>query len=255
MTIQKNADDKLTIYSIAACPYAQRTRMLLELKSIPFELVEIDITRPRPDWFLQLNPAGKVPVIAHQGRAINESSVINEYLEDVFPTPSVFPADPYLRAQSRILIDYCNSRFTTNMYRVLMEQDPARRGRVEKAALADWKWLDDFLGRAGANEGYAFGEFGMVDLTYAPFFLRYALNEYFWGFELPRALTRVCRWRDVLLAHPVVQNTSLAVDDYIKLYADYSLGYSNGAIPPGHERSSADLSLPLAERPMPLRRV
>src|SRR5690625_2515466 len=87
MTIQKNADDKLTIYSIAACPYAQRTRMLLELKSIPFELVEIDITRPRPDWFLQLNPAGKVPVIAHQGRAINESSVINEYLEDVFPTP------------------------------------------------------------------------------------------------------------------------------------------------------------------------
>lgn len=253
--MQANVNDKLTIYSIAACPYAQRTRILLELKGIPFELVEIDITKPRPDWFLQLNPAGKVPVIVHQGRAINESSVINEYLEDVFPTPSVFPAAPYLKAQSRILIEYCNSRFTTNMYRVLMEQDPARRERAEKAALADWKWLDDFLGRVGTGGDYAFGEFGMADLTYAPFFLRYALNEYFWGFELPRALSRVCRWRDALLAHPAVQSTSLAVDDYIKLYADYSLGYSNGAVPPGQERSSADLSVPLSERPMPPRRI
>lgn len=111
---------EVTLCSIATCPFAQRTRMLLELKGVPYELVEIDITKARPDWFLALNPAGKVPVIVHRGRAVNESSVIDEYLEDAFPVPPAFPDDPYLRAQARILIDYCNSRFTPNMYRVLL---------------------------------------------------------------------------------------------------------------------------------------
>jgi glutathione S-transferase len=44
-------------------------------------------------------------------------------------------------------------------------------------------------------------------------------------------------------------------DCYIKLYADYSLGYSNGALPPGRERSALDMSVPLESRPLPLRRV
>jgi glutathione S-transferase len=42
-------------------------------------------------------------------------------------------------------------------------------------------------------------------------------------------------------------------EDFIKLYEDYSLGYGNGAAPAGRARSSLDLSMPLAERPMPVR--
>jgi glutathione S-transferase len=245
----------VTIYSIEVCPFAQRTRMLLALKGIPFDLVEIDITKPRPDWFLELNPLGKVPVIVHQGMVLNESSIINEYLEDVYPTPPAFPTDPYLKAQARILIDYCNSRFTTNMYRVLMEQDPARRARVEQAAKQDWAWLDEFLTRLAPEGDLVFGEFGMVDLTYAPFFERYVLNAYFWGFEIPADLERMNRWRNAALAHPLVGETGMAAEDYIKLYADYSLGYANGAVPPGQERSSADMSVPLTGRSMPPRRI
>jgi len=248
-------DDSLTIYGIAACPYAQRTQILLHMKRLPLESIEIDLTKPRTPEFLALNPAGKVPVLIHRGRALNESSVINEYLEEVFPAPPAFPADPYWKAQARILIDYCNSRFTTNHYRVLMEQDPARREKVEATFIKDWEWLESFLRRMGSKEGYAFGEFGMADLTYAPFFERAVLNEYFWGFAAPAHLTRVASWREAVAAHPSVRATSLSAEHYIKLYADYSLGYSNGAVPAGRERSSFDFSVPLDQRPMPPRRV
>lgn len=246
---------KLKVYSIEACPYAQRSRILLDVKGIDYDLVEIDITRPRPSWFLELNPVGKVPVVTHNGRSINESSVINEYLEEVFKEPSMLPEDPYLRAQARLMIDYCNKNFSVNMYRVLMEQDLDKRERVEARALADWEWVDRVLGQVAPEGGYPFGNFGLVELTFAPFFVRYILNEYFWGFNIPVHLRRVCAWREAMLNHPIVRKTSLSDEDFIKFYADYSLGYSNGAIPAGHSRSSADTSVPLTDRPMPSPRV
>ncbi len=245
----------LTIYSVAACPYAQRTRILLHFKGLHAALVELDLSRPRPVWFLDINPAGKVPALVHDGQPLNESSIINEYLEDVFPQRPVFPADPYLKAQSRILIDFCNTQFTTNLYRVLMEQDAGRRGRVEVAARKNWEWLETFLLRVSPDTDFAFAGLGMADLTYAPFFQRYELNEYFWGFKIPDGLSRVERWRRALAGHPSVQATSLPMGDYAKLYADYALGFSNGAIPPGHERSALDPMVPLSQRPMPPRRV
>jgi glutathione S-transferase len=52
-----------------------------------------------------------------------------------------------------------------------------------------------------------------------------------------------------------VKVTGLPLEDYAKLYADYSLGFSNGAIPPGHDRSALDPTVPLNQRPMPPRRV
>lgn len=245
----------LTIYSVGACPYAQRTRILLQLKRLDAEVVELDLSKPRPPSFLELNPAGKVPVLIHASRPLNESSVINEYLDEVFPDPPAFPADPYLKAQARLLIDYCNTRFTTNHYRVLMEQNTEKRARVEAAFRKDWEWLEAFLERMDSAGDFAFGEFGMADLTYAPFFERAVLNSYFWGFEVPNELSRVKRWFEAVLAHPCVRATSLSADDYLKIYADYSLGYSNGAIPPGQARSSLDFSVPLDQRPLPPRRI
>jgi glutathione S-transferase len=249
------ASRDITIYSVAACPYAQRTRILLGIKNIDAKLVELDLSKKRPDWFLAINPAGKVPAIVHAGKPLSESSVINEYIEETFPDPPMFPADPYQKALSRILIDYCNTSFTTNMYRLLMEQDAARRPRIEAAANKDWSWLNDMLTRLGPDQDFPFGRFGIAELTYAPFFERYALNEYFWGYTIPEGLARVERWRQAVLLHAAVKATSLHQDHYIKLYADYALGFANGAIPPGHKRSALDPEIRLDARPLPPRRV
>jgi glutathione S-transferase len=254
-SVTNPASRDITIYSVAACPYAQRTRILLGLKNINARLVELDLSKKRPDWFLAINPAGKVPAIVHGGKPLNESTVINEYLEEIFPHPPLFPADPYRKAFSRILIDYCNNSLTTNMYRLLMEQDAAKRPRIEAAANRDWIWLDDMLTRLGPEQDFPFGRFGMTELTYAPFFVRYALNEYFWGFVMPKHLPRVERWRQAVLHHDAVKVTSLPPDHYIKLYADYALGFANGAIPPGHDRSALDPDWPLEQRQLPARRV
>lgn len=244
---------EVEIYSIAVCPFAQRTRMVLTLKGVPFRLTEIDITKPRPDWFLAMNPLGQVPVIRHCGRVLNESSVINEYLEEVFPEPRVFPADAYQRAQSRILIDQVNQSFVPAMYTLLLNQDPARHRELVAKSLASFRWLDGFLRRHNPEGTFLWDGFGMADLSTAPFFQRYCLNTHYRGFVLPEneEYSRVRRWRDALLAHPLVIATGMPDADFITLYEDYALGYGNGAVPTGRERSSFDLSVPLAGRKLP----
>ncbi len=52
--------------------------------------------------YLKLNPRGVVPTLIHAGKAIRESQVILEYLEDAFPEPPLRPVDPYGRSQMRL---------------------------------------------------------------------------------------------------------------------------------------------------------
>ena len=63
---------EITIYSFDKCPFAQRTRMVLIEKDLPFELVEIDVYN-KPDWFSSISPYGKVPVLSHEGNTIFRS--------------------------------------------------------------------------------------------------------------------------------------------------------------------------------------
>ena len=59
----------------------------------------------QPDY-LKLNPNGVVPTLVHDGNVIIDSSVILEYLDEVFPEVSMTPDDPVLRAHMRKWLRY-----------------------------------------------------------------------------------------------------------------------------------------------------
>lgn len=61
--------------------------------------------------FQAINPQGTVPVLIHDNRVVTESTVINEYLEDVFPGIPLRFSDPSLRAQMRIWTKYVDEFF------------------------------------------------------------------------------------------------------------------------------------------------
>jgi glutathione S-transferase len=59
------------------------------------ELLKEDQFKPE---YLKLNPKGQVPTLVHDGRAIRESSIITNYIDDLKPEPALKPADPADRA-------------------------------------------------------------------------------------------------------------------------------------------------------------
>lgn len=96
----------LTLYHYDRSTAAQRVRLLLEEKELPWKSVIVDTARgdveQLPEDFHRLNPKGLVPVILNNGAAIAESLVILEYLEDAFPEPSYRPQSPEARARMRL---------------------------------------------------------------------------------------------------------------------------------------------------------
>ncbi len=61
------------------------------------------------DWYLKLNPNGVVPTLLHDGRSIFESSVILQYLDQVFPEVPLMPADPYGQARLRAWLAFVDA--------------------------------------------------------------------------------------------------------------------------------------------------
>ena len=87
-------------------PMANSLKCLIPLfeKKLKFESVYVDLHKfeQHDPAFLALNPEGQVPVLDHDGTILTQTSVINEYLEDVFPdTTPLRPRDPLGAARMR----------------------------------------------------------------------------------------------------------------------------------------------------------
>ena len=113
---------KPTLYSLSFSPACMRVFPVLAHKGIDYDNVEVDITKKeRPAAFNAVSPFGKVPVLAHDGKIIFESVVINEYLNEVWPKPAMLPADPAARAYARQWIVSFNRAVTDRARHVQRE--------------------------------------------------------------------------------------------------------------------------------------
>lgn len=107
-------DAKLRLFHFRVSSCSWRVRWVLAIKNLACELHHIDLFagEQKREEFLKLNPMGNVPVLEIMGKTsqfIGESLPIIEWLEEAFPEPSIFPADPILRARCRQLAELINS--------------------------------------------------------------------------------------------------------------------------------------------------
>jgi glutathione S-transferase len=100
---------QLVLYNAPQSTCSQRVRYTLNAKELAFSEIKLDLfagDQLRPEY-LQINPNGVVPSLVHDGRAINDSAVIIEYLNEVFPEPTpLVPRDAVDRAAMRSLMRY-----------------------------------------------------------------------------------------------------------------------------------------------------
>jgi len=152
----------LTLYDAARCPYCARVRIALAEKGVTYETVLVDL-EDRPAWIYEKNPLGKVPVLEEDDFVLPESAVIMEYLEERYPEPPLWPADPAERAAGRLLVE----RFDrlSRLYYALRRGDEDARSRLDAELAA----LDSLLGGRPFLTGR---EFGLADAAYLPWILR-----------------------------------------------------------------------------------
>jgi glutathione S-transferase len=109
----------LYLYHGTSSVCAIKARLALLEKELQWDGEILDLHRGdqhRPEY-LKLNPNGVVPTLVHDDRVIIESTLIIEYLDEVFPHPPLMPADPYRRTQARLWMkkidDYLHAACST----------------------------------------------------------------------------------------------------------------------------------------------
>ncbi len=209
------------IFSAEVCPFAQRTRMMLIEKDVAFSLREIDLN-DKPDWFFEVSPYAKVPVIRHQGRVVYESAIINEYLDEVFPTPAMMPAGAPARATARIWIDFMNMKLLPCFYRLLMAQEQEKRAQEAATLTAHFRLMEAAIAGEGAGPYWFGGQLTLVDLALYPWFERLPALEHYRGTMLPADCARLKSWFEAMELTKGARETTNGAEDHIQAYVKYA---------------------------------
>ncbi|CAL8468830.1 g8371 [Coccomyxa elongata] len=241
--------DRLLFVNSSECPFAQRTWIALIEKQVPYTKVDINLRNEtgqyapetKPAWFLQLNPNGKVPVLAyeeeHTIHQIYESNICNEFLEDFQPEPSLLPPHPAVRARARIIIARFSEAFVPAFYRLLLRQDKEGQQQAAQTLDTELRWLEGHFDSLGP---YFMGtEFSLVDISLLPFFLRASVLQHYRGYNLPSDCAKLAGWVQEASKRASVQETrvspkpEMSYENYLiwvyQRYADGSVKSTSAA--------------------------
>ena len=132
----------LTLYHGDTAVCAAKVRVVLSEKGIEWQGKEINLGRG--DQFdreyLKLNPNGVVPTLVHDGNVLIESTVINEYLDEVFAQKPLRPEGAYLRAKVRLWTkreDSVHYAINTMTTAIIFRPDLLKKTPAEQSARID----------------------------------------------------------------------------------------------------------------------
>ncbi|MFC1680517.1 glutathione S-transferase family protein [Pseudomonadota bacterium] len=220
---------RLQLIQAEVCPFAQRTHMCLLEKNLGFDCVEIDLD-DKPDWFNEVSPYSKVPLLKDGNVLIYESTIINEYLNEVFPEPPLLPQAAADRATARTWIDFDNVKFVPAFYRLLLEQTLEKRQQLVDQTIEHMKFFEQRGFAADWRGPYWFGEsISLADLAVYPHFERIAVLEHYRNIGIPDSCVRLKEWLSAMRERPSAQTTSHDDDYHVKAYAQYADGSASGS--------------------------
>ena len=201
---------KLHLISFKTCPFVQRAVITLKHKNIDYDITFIDLAEP-PDWFLELSPLAKVPVLKVDDDVLFESAVINEYLDDI-TGGELQPEDPLERAKNRAWVEFA-SNMIGNLYMMKMSKDEERYTRYRDTLIDQFHRVEKRLGDGPWFNG---DDFSLADTAFAPLFRQNSVAQHRLSVIDPATMPKLNAWAERLLALPEVRDS--VVTEFEDLY-------------------------------------
>lgn len=241
----------LELYHAGLMACSKKSRIVLKEKGLEYAshyLSLSDFQHHNPEY-LKLNPNGLVPTLIHDGAVIIESSIINEYLDEVFPEVPLRPSDPVGRARVRVWAKLADEALGPNMIvtfsnaggigksaralkgaalDALIERIPllerravitqiTKGGGFSRAVFAGARekagFIVDKVEKALADTPYLAGDrYSLADINMVPFMHRYR-QRVVPDLVTPQKVPNLCKWLDRILARPAVIDTFAISDE------------------------------------------
>lgn len=189
-----------TLFSANSCPFAQRTRALLERLREPYQVREVDLSDRDPE-LLERSPTGKVPFLIDGDVTLFESSVINDYLAEKLGYYQAYSNDLEMRSLQRLFMRRWDEAVVPAFYKSLAsggDLDPVQRSSLRKELVH----LNEIAARMGDDVDH------MAGIHAATHWARMdwvrAFSELPWCIDEQEELRR---WLDRAVSQPVIQDT------------------------------------------------
>lgn len=200
---------------------------------LPFDVVEVN-TRKKEDWFLEINPRGKVPALQNveDGTVLYESTICDEYLCDVARerdpegAPAVgalvwmlMPISASEKAHMRLLNDHVDTVLGPAQYTFLMNDDTEKDPELIAALEEALDVLQESLVKRGGP--FLMGQdFTLAEAHVLPFFLRLAVSlKHFKGYEIPpKKYAKLLEWYTLCSERESVQAAAKSEERIIEVY-------------------------------------
>ncbi|WP_323018889.1 glutathione S-transferase N-terminal domain-containing protein [Castellaniella sp.] len=186
----------MVLYSGTTCPFSQRCRFVLFEKGMDFEIRDIDLYN-KPEDIAVMNPYGQVPILVERDLVLYESNIINEYIDERFPHPQLMPADPIMRARTRLFLYNFEKELFVHVS--TLENRSITDEKVRDAARASIRDRLAQLAPLLVKNKFMLGDdFSMLDVAVAPLLWRLA----HYGIELPKSAAPIQKYAERLFSRP-----------------------------------------------------
>ncbi|XP_049367331.1 glutathione S-transferase U10-like [Solanum verrucosum] len=215
MSTQKNyqrgkmgEENKVTLHGMWLSPYVKRVELALKVKGIPFEYIEEDLSNKSP-LILKYNPIHKkVPILVHNGKPVNESFVIVEYIDETWKNgPQLLPEDPYERSKVRFWAAYIQQvmECMLNIFTAEDQKKACKEFHQKFSVLEDG--LKTFF--PGGNPKIENRNIGLVDIWIIVAFGMCKAQEEAFGVNFldPEKAPLILSWVNSLLELPLLKET------------------------------------------------
>jgi glutathione S-transferase len=209
----------MKLYGAIASPYVARVVMYAKIKGIDLPLSEAAGGNIKSPEYLKLNPIGKMPTLDVDGKGIGESSIICEYLDDVYPQKPGLPADPYDRARSRLIARIVDLYIAQHIGPLFRQMNPATRDQAAVETLGKeltktYGYAEHAMGSGPFCVG-ATPTLGDCALGTTTMMLRKALAAGNFGLTDPTASGRLATWWKAMQGNA---DCNAVLEDYSKAF-------------------------------------
>ncbi|XP_020094457.1 glutathione S-transferase U17-like isoform X3 [Ananas comosus] len=152
-----------------ASPYVLRVQIALELKGVSYEYLEQQLWENKSELLLRSNPVyKKVPVLIHKDQSICESTIILQYIDDVWGAcgPAILPSDPYERAIARFWASYIDDKFGPSLVGLVRGKTDEENAAAAEQAILGLALLEEAYEKSSRGKRFFGGDdVGYLDIV------------------------------------------------------------------------------------------
>ncbi|MED6157337.1 hypothetical protein PIB30_022304 [Stylosanthes scabra] len=185
----------------------------VKLKGVDYEYIEQDVFN-KSSLLLELNPVHKkVPVLVHGNKAISESFVILEYIDETWKQHPLLPQDPYQRAHARFWANFAEQKLLYAAFIAMV----ASRDDTEKALNVARESVEKIEQEIKGKKFFGGDNIGYLDIALGWISYWIPIYEEVGSMQIldPLRFPAINTWMNNFLNHPVIKDRLPQRDDMV----------------------------------------